>query len=190
MKENITIALKLTLICFVAVLLLSLVNLLTAGTIEKNASAEVAKANKELFPEGEEFVKTNFKPGTEKIGDNDFYYIVKNNQGGVIGYIASITGSGFGGEIGLLIAFSKNLKIINMKLLKNSETPGFGKKWEHQKSMDMFVGTNTKEKPFPTKKSMVAPEFQDGPNGVTGATITFNGITEATARAIRLMNNL
>ena len=88
------------------------------------------------------------------------------------------------------VAYNKLHNSYNIKLLKNSETPGFGKKWENQKSMDMFVNTNTDDKPFPIKKSMVSPEFLNTPDGVTGATITFNGITEAVARAISLMKQL
>jgi hypothetical protein len=56
--------------------------------------------------------------------------------------------------------------------------------------MDMFVGTNTAEKPFPHKKSMISESFLNVPHGVSGATITFNGITEATKRAIELMERM
>lgn len=188
-NNHILIAAKLTLICFVSVLLLSIVNLVTMGKKEKNTKKAIELANQELFPEGTRFELQEFPDDIPKQlkKSGEYYYIVKNSSGYFIGYIASIRGSGYGGDLNLLIAFSPTLEIINMKLLNNAETPGFGKRWEKQQSMNMFAGTNRPDFPFPRKKSMVALEFQDGPNGITGATITFNGITEAVSRAIRLM---
>ncbi|HBI37415.1 MAG: hypothetical protein A2015_07330 [Spirochaetes bacterium GWF1_31_7] len=188
MKKDLIIALKLGSICLVAVLLLSIVNLFTDKKIKLSNQLKMEAANKELFADGVTFKKNHFNKNNEL--SDEFYFEVYNSTQKMIGYITLINGTGFGGEIALLIAFEKNLKIKNIKLLKNSETPGFGKKWENQKSMDMFVNTNTDDKPFPIKKSMVSPEFLNTPDGVTGATITFNGITEAVARAISLMKQL
>ncbi len=187
-KSNIIIAAKLALICFVCVLLLSIVYLVASPQIAKQKKARIKQANSSLFPSGKIFEKMEFNSSIKKNGE--YYYIVKDAQNKLIGYIANVYGSGYGGTIALSIAFSPKLEVLNMKMLDNAETPGFGKKWETQKSMNMFVGTNTEATPFPKKKFMVAPEFQQGPNGVTGATITFNGIAAASVRAIEMMNNL
>lgn len=187
MKKDLLTALRLTSICFTAVLLLSIVNLFTAPRINRSGEKRIEQSNKELFKDGKFFRKEFFKeyPDSTK----EYYYKVLDNSQNIMGYITSVYGTGFGGDIHILIAFDKNLKVLNMKMLENSETPGFGKKWETQKSMDMFVNTNTQSKPFPVRKSMLPHEFIDTPHGVSGATITFNGITSAAEKAIRLMEN-
>ena len=61
-KKNspLMIALRLTAICFVAVLLLSIVNLMTASKIADNKKRVETNALKELIPDGKEYQKKDF----------------------------------------------------------------------------------------------------------------------------------
>jgi electron transport complex protein RnfG len=102
----------------------------------------------------------------------------------LIGYTVVVTTSGYGGEMNLIVGFDKDYAIKNVKLLNNSETPGVGKNAEKPHYMDKFIGTNTKSKPIPTKKSMLSQTDSDA---VTGATITYNGITSGLIKANNLL---
>jgi len=181
MKKHINIALKLAIICFIAILLLTITNLLTKNTIEKHEKNTENKANKVIFPEGVNFEKKNFS----NIKTDSYYYTVSNSKNELIGYIVSTVAKGYGGEMKLIIGFEKNLEIKNMKLLTNNETPGIGKKAESDSYMQKFIGSNTDSKPFPQKKGQLSSKDSDS---ITGATITFNGITNATKDAIYLLS--
>lgn len=182
MKNNFIVAGKLALICFISVLLLTLVNMLTEKRIKQNYTLIEENANKILFPSGDNFKKKSFKGyDSEKTGI--YYYEVKKSNK-IVGYIVSTIGKGYGGEMKLMIAVDIDFKIINMKMLKNSETPGIGKKAETDSYMSKFIGTNTKEHPFPLTKNMLNQNDKDA---ITGATITFNAITTTTTKALDLL---
>ena len=178
------IALRLTAICFVAVLLLIVVNLLTAKKIEDNKKKIEQKANKMLMPDGKKFNKKDFSFITDDLKESFYYYEVYNNFNHLIGYIAASIGNGYGGKMKVMVAFDTNLKILNSKLLDNLETPGLGKKAENEEYMNKFKGTNIDMKPFPKNKNILSSDDRDS---VTGATITFNGIAQAITKAISMM---
>ena len=183
MSENLKIALKLTLICFIAVLLLSTVNICTQKKIAENENKVENLANKELFQQGAKFEKKEFKnPIIDKT--KEYFYNVYNSQNAKIGYIISVMANGYGGEMKLMVALNNSLEIVNVKLLKNSETPGIGKNAEKSEYMKKFIGTNTKEKPLPQKKNDLSSEDSDS---ITGATITFNAIANGIKRSIDLI---
>jgi len=178
------IALKLTVICFAAVILLIVVNIITAPFIIRNNEKVEKEANKELMPEGNNFIRKNFSSLEEKQQKKYYYFEVQDSSGNIIGYIASAITNGYGGNMKLMIAFDKNLVIKNLKLLENSETPGIGKEFEKPKRMAIFIDTNSESKPLPVKKYML-----ENPDSVSGATISFNAIVKGIQRAIELLNN-
>lgn len=188
MKKNLMISLKLTVICFVAVILLSIVYIITKDKIAYNERMKEEKTINEFFPDGKvsDKGKIKFKALSDKESATTYYYkIVDNNSGNLIGYSASTIGKGYGGKLSLIIAFNTDLSIKNIKMLKNNaETPGFGKRAEDPSYMNKFIGTNTISNPFPYKKNMV----KEAKDTVTGATITFNGITGAVKKVIQLFN--
>lgn len=185
MKNDLIIALKLTVICFVSVLLLSFVNLITNKRINDNNVKIENDTNKQLFSDGKIFEKKYFK----SVGfnqTNEYYYVVKDNKKQHIGYTIVVICSGYGGDMKVMFATNKTYKILNMKLLNNSETPGIGKSAEKDTYMKKFIGTNTPSFPFPYKKSMLSKEDGDA---VTGATITFNGIALGVQKALKALEN-
>ena len=181
MKKHIIIAIKLAIICLIAMVILTITNLLTRDTIDKYEKKMENEANKVIFPEGVIFEKKAFT----NIKTDSYYYTVFNSDNELIGYLVSTVAKGYGGEMKLIIGFEKNLEIKNMKLLSNNETPGIGKKAEDDSYMEKFIGSNTHSKPFPQKKIHLSDEDRDV---ITGATITFYGITSATKEAIYLLS--
>lgn len=182
--KPIIISLRLTAICFVAVLLLGLVNLLTAKKIIENEKEKEAKANRILISEGKSFKRNNFKSIPNELKETFYYYKVYDQFNDVIGYIVSSEGNGYSGKMKVMAAYNNDLVIVNSKLLTNTETPGLGKKAENDNYMKKFKMTNTEENPFPTDKTMLSLNDQDS---VTGATITFNGIVQAIKKANELI---
>jgi electron transport complex protein RnfG len=185
MKEYLVIAGKLTLICFVAVVLLSALNYVTKDTIEENNRIKQEKANKALFTEDSTFERRDFSFLDDKEKSLYYYFEAYDANGDLAGYSVATIGKGYGGDMNMMVALSTRLSIIDVKLLTNAETPGIGKKAEKSEYMEMFRNTNTNEKPFPYKKSMLQPEYQDS---ITGATITYNGVVGGIQIAIANMD--
>jgi len=181
LKKHITIAVKLAIICFISTLLLTITNFLTKDTIDKYEKKMENEANKIIFDEGAFFERKKFP----NIDTDSYYYTVFNSENELIGYIVTTIAKGYGGDMKLVIGFEKNLAIKNMKLLSNNETPGIGKKAEESSYMQKFIGSNTLSRPFPQKKDQLSSKDRDA---ITGATITFNGITSATKEAIYLLS--
>ena len=175
------IALKLTIICFVAVVLLGLINFATAPKIEKNKEKAEKEAMTYLIPVADTFSKLkHFKSIDENLRKYFYYYEAYNNNSELIGYIVSSQNNGYGGKMKVMVAFDNELKILNAKLLDNSETPGLGKKAEKNQYMNKFKNTNSDTTPLPLNKNMLSSTDKDS---VTGATITFNGVVGAIKKA-------
>ena len=183
-ESNLIIALKLTLICFVAVLLLSLVNLITDPIIKINQKEIENESNKSLFKNGEKFIKKDFRSLSENEKKDFYYFDVKDSNDNSLGYVVASNGNGYGGKLKIMIALDFNLKILNVMLLDNNETPGLGRKAQKSVYMEKFKGTNTNSNPLPMNKNNLSSEEKDS---ITGATLTFNGIVDAISQAINLM---
>lgn len=183
LKGDLIIAAKLTLICFTAVLLLSVVHLLTQGSIERNNRKTEDLTNRYLIPDGVKFEKCLFDDQNVD-ADDEYYFIVKNEQNEIIGWTVSVMTKGYGGAMKVMIGFGTDWTVKNAKLLMNGETPGVGKEAERDEYMTKFIGTGSSTKPIPTKKSMLSQADIDT---VTGATITFNGVSSGIARASSLL---
>ena len=185
LKGDLLIAAKLTLICFTAVLLLSIVHLLTQGSIDKNNRKTEDMTNRYLIADGVKFEKSYFADPSVH-ADDEYYFIVTDSQDNLIGWTVSVMTNGYGGAMKVMVGFDTNLVVKNAKLLTNSETPGVGKEAERDGYMDKFIGTGSAGRPIPTKKSMLA---QSDIDTVTGATITFNGVSSGIVRAASLLKS-
>ena len=169
MKNIIIIAVKLAVICLVAAFVLALVNGITAPQIA------ISKAQAE-----KDALSVINKAGTigERVeGDGVMvnYYFPVTDGGKVTNYILSLKNMGYGGDLIILANFKANGEIIDAKLMEDAETPGLGKMAENPAYMDKFKGTGA-DKPVPVKKTMLESADADA---VTGATITFTGLSKA-----------
>lgn len=186
-KKNsiLIILLKLALFCFAAILLLSLVNLITYKKIEENKIKKEKDAMSFLVSEAKQYSnKKYFRSIEDRLKESIYYYEAYDNNSKIISYVVSASCNGYGGEMRIMIAFDKNLKVLNVKLLDNSETFGMGKKAEIEEFMNYFKDSNTNEKSLPVNKNMLTLN-----DGITGATITFNGIVNGISKAIALLKS-
>ena len=95
------------------------------------------------------------------------------NKAGTIG--EKVEGDGAG--VNYYYPVTDGGKVTNyiMSLKEDADTPGLGKKAENSWYMDKFKGTGA-DKPVPVKKTMLESADADA---VTGATITFTGVSKA-----------
>lgn len=186
-KKNsiLIILLKFSSICFASVLLLILLNVLTYKKIEENKIKKDKVAMDFLITDVKNYSgRKYFRTVSDRFKESIYYYEAYDNNSKIISYIVFTSCNGYGGEMRIMMAFDKNLKILNGKLLDNYETIGMGKKAESEMLMNNFKGTNTEEKPLPRNKNMIISN-----DSVTGATITFNGIVNGIDKAIALLKN-
>lgn len=172
MNKTITMSLKLLAICAAAALALGVVNSITAPEIKKLEDAAKAKALSELVvvgaadPNKEEVVE-----GHDTVSS---YYEIKDGSN-LIGYILYLKAKGYGGMMTVMASYNNNGSLIGAVLMDNAETPGFGKRAEKSEYMEKFVGRGNDGNPLPLFSYQVDEEVDT----VTGATITFMGISNA-----------
>ena len=182
MKQMTVIGGKLALICAVAAFCLGMVNALTAPRIEELKKERLQQALSAVVPEGEagDFVEVS------ENGVVRGYYPVVNSAGKKAGYVVSLVGSGYGGDLNLIASFLLDGTLHSAVLMENQETPGLGKEAEKPEYMRMYKGTGG-NKPVPAKKSQLPQEQADA---ISGATITFAGIGRALSEGSSYVNSL
>ena len=160
--------LRLAVICSIAALLLGIINSMTAPVIEEHKRIELENALAELVVTG--------KAGeVQDMGDplvDQLYPIL--DESGKIGYILSLLGSGYGGEMKILASYSLDGTLLKAILMEDNETPGLGKKAEKPEYMEKFLGRGSADNPIPTTKGQL-----EKPDAVGGSTITFTGVSRA-----------
>ncbi|MDC7221987.1 MAG: FMN-binding protein [Spirochaetales bacterium] len=162
--------LRLAIICSVAALLLGVINSMTAPLIEAHKLATLQNALQELVVKGE----AGEVEGLDSPVVPERYPIMDGGE--VIGYILSLRGNGYGGEMKLLASYEMDGTLLKAILMDNNETPGLGKKAEKAEYMDKFLGKGEAGNPIPTSKGEL-----EKPDAVGGSTITFTGVSRALA---------
>ncbi|MBA7628986.1 Ion-translocating oxidoreductase complex subunit G [subsurface metagenome] len=168
---------KLFSICAVAALTLGVINAITEPVIEHRKIIELERALLELAPDAE--------TGAVSVPDENLnvravYPLAKGGK--EAGYILELFGIGYSGDMKILARFAADGSIASVKLMDNLETPGLGKKAEDPAYMRKFLGTGGSARPVPVRKDMLTGAQADA---ITGATITFLGISKALAKGSR-----
>lgn len=153
-------------ICTGIALLLSVVNMLTENVIAENVMKEQNKAVLSIFPDGEE-VKEYMLDSGETV-----FAIIKD--GGIIGCCVNSVGSGYGGDINLMVGIDTDGKVSGISFVSMSETPGVGTKVKGKGFVSQFIGLG---------ENAVIGENVDG---ISGATFSSNGVAEAVNNALAL----
>ena len=100
------------------------VNMFTADAIANAKALATTQAVKNVLPE---FDKT--EDWEQTVGDIPVKIYKALSMDTVVGYaVESMTKTGFGGVIRLMVGFSPEGKIINVNVLEQKETPGLGTK--------------------------------------------------------------
>ena len=158
----------LSVICLVVSAALAFTNSVTAPVIAANAAKAADAARIELLPAADAFTKVEYT------GDG-VVEVYKANNG--TGYVITGSSKGYGGDVQVMVAFNKDSKIENVKVLDNSETPGLGKKIEEPSFYTQYNGKEAKELVLGTDLA-----------AITGATISSNAATDAVNYAVVAYN--
>jgi len=171
MKHIFAIGFKLALICAVAAVALSLINMITEPRIEAYKEQKLREAL--------EAVSAGYSAGEQQSSDNpDIAYIfpLYAEDNTEAGYVLRLRAAGYGGEMWILASYRNDGSVISARLLENTETPGLGKKAEDPEYMKMFENTGTEGEPIPVRKGDLPPPDAEA---VSGASVTFTGIAKA-----------
>ena len=173
MKNVVVVGLKLFAICAVAAVTLGGINAITEPVIIQRKIMELQQALDELTPDAE-------TGAAAAVPDNPVivrrYPVTK--EGKSAGMLLELQGSGYGGDMKILARYDEDGTIRAAKRMDDTETPGLGKKAENPAYMEKFIGTGSQDNPVPVRKDMLKSADADA---VTGATITFLGISKALA---------
>jgi electron transport complex protein RnfG len=173
------------LICLVTIALLSLTYGFTLDARESQADAVNNADRQSLFPEAAKFTAIK-KPDIGLFAGLTRAYQAKSAGGNILGYVISAQSRGYGGDVPVMVAFGPDFKILRMKVLTNSETPGIGKKVEDESFLKQFIGLGTQMdlsvKPDDSGKYII--------DAISGATFSSRGVTEAVNIAIRFIREI
>ena len=171
-------ALVLLLISGIAALLLGLVNDVTKPVIAEREKEETAAAMRAVMAEAAEFSE-------EKTAeDGTVYYEAYAADGSLCGCIFTTTGSGYGGEIGVMTGVDAEGKVTGIAFLSINETPGMGMKAQNDDFKNQYIGRSGEI--GVNKAAATDTEIQ----AITGATITSKAVTGAVNAALRCFEQI
>ena len=153
------------------------VNMITADAIAEANAAATKQAISNVLPTFE-----NTEVSEQTIDDMPIKVYTATNSGEKVGYaVESMTKSGFGGVIRMMVGFAPNGQILNVNVLQQAETPGLGTKMadEDNALLNSIKDKKAWEIEFKVKK--------DGGelDALTAATISSRAYYDAVERAYR-----
>lgn len=180
MREILRTGIILFLICAVSAGLCGIVNSVTAPVIEENLIREREAAL--AVAAGEYTVGDEITVDTPEA--NVAYTIMDGVE--AVGYVFELNASGYGGAMTIIASYYFDGELINAQLTTNSETPGLGKNAENSWYMDMFKGLGG-DSPLPSSSADLSA---DDASAVSGATVTFTGVSTALRNGSELAKSL
>lgn len=132
MRELLRLALTLLVVGAVSAVSLTGVNSLTEPVILARQEAEYREALQAFFP-----AMARFEP---HLLDRDAYDLIYDAGGGKIGVMATVRTQGYDGYITYNLAVDSQGKIVGMRIISHTETPGIGTVIEEPRFQERFTG--------------------------------------------------
>ncbi len=148
----------LAVIVIISVSLLMAINSLTSSIIEMRKTEEIKGVLEVVFPE---------MSGYET--EDDIYIIYKGGE--KVGYAFTAYGSGYGGEIEILVGLDNSFKISGVSIISQTETPGLGARITEDSFTDQFKGMSVNEIGLKSENGKI--------DAITGATISSTAVVDA-----------
>lgn len=166
-KEIVRLGLILGLICLIAGFALSATYSITKDKITEQQRKALVQAQKEIFPDATEFKKIEI--AETKVGSATLkeLYECLNESEKLLGYIATASTPGYGGNIIFVLGVNSDFSVKGVKVTEQTETPGLGANIAKSQFLEQFNGKTLSDE-FVVKKD-VKP--------VTSATISSRSIT-------------
>lgn len=172
---------------FKMVLVLTITGLLTGGIlagfytvasprIEYNRLQELKRAIFTVLPEAKDYKEIK--------RDGMVIYEGMDEKGELVGYAFIAEGTGFSGPIRMMVGIEKDLlKLKDMKVIEEKETPGLGTKIEGSPFKDQFKGLTVE--PMIEYVKNKRPEKPNQIQAITGATISTKAVVNGINGSVR-----
>ncbi len=147
-----------TVVVFVAVILLGLTDNLVRDKIEWQKEQKIQRQLFEIFPNM-----------TEHTLEGDIYMIYSN--GAEIGFAFLAVGKGYGGLIDILVGLENETTIKGVTIVSHLESPGLGARITESVFTNQFTGLNIDD--------VVLTRDGGEIDAITGATISSKAVVEA-----------
>ncbi|MBA3046188.1 MAG: RnfABCDGE type electron transport complex subunit G [Candidatus Thermoplasmatota archaeon] len=156
-----------TMIVTLSMTALIIVNSITLPLIEENRKAVFNEKLAEMFGEMDD---------SEHLEELDVY-IVKDGAGDVVGYAFTVIGSGYGGDIDMLVGIESDMATIRgLSVITHSETPGLGAKITEPWFQEQFQGKDI---------NALALSVNGGDiDAISGATISSSAVVDAVKETV------
>lgn len=160
----------LAVIVIVSVVLLMAVNSMTSPIIKNTQLEEIKNTLRSIFPE------------MSKYELEDEVYIIYED-GEKAGYAFMASGSGYGGNIDILVGLDSGFGIKGISILSQTETPGLGSRITESLFTDQFKGLSVSD---------IALKSEGGKiDAITGATISSRAVVGAIQkRMVEIIDSL
>lgn len=183
MRELLRMVIVLTVICGCSGLVLSFTNQATSEQRENQLLTYVQGPSIQAALAGREYDndpiqdRLSLDLGKDDKGDPlEMTVFPARKDGEIVGLAYASSGMGYGGEIGVMVAFDRDGKLSGIGIMTHSETPGLGARIQEPGFTEQFRGLDIKEG---VKLS------QDGGriNGISGASLSSKGVASAVDKA-------
>ncbi len=174
MSDSVKMVVVLTIVGLLSGGFLTAVYQQTAPLIERQAQESLRRAIFVVLPEAIDYQEVRLA--------EDVLYQGLDKKGRQIGWAFLAEGSGFQGEIKLMVGMDQDLnKLQNIEVLESIETPGLGGRITEDDFKRQFQGLNMKKKIKLIKRA--GPKHVDAVDrvrvqAITGATISSKAIVE------------
>ncbi|MEA2015741.1 MAG: RnfABCDGE type electron transport complex subunit G [Actinomycetota bacterium] len=148
----------LAIIVIISVSLLLLISSVTAPVLEVRKAEETKSTLEVIFPEMDSY----------EIED-EIYVIYRDGE--KEGYAFKTSGSGYSGEIDILVGLDTSFKIKGISILSQTETPGLGARIAEDSFTAQFKGIALSEVALKSEGG--------GVDAITGATISSSAVVDA-----------
>lgn len=170
-KKVAKISLVLFIISIATSLLLSLTNELTADIIAKGQLEKKNQSMAKVIP-ASAYTLISSDPGVYEL-------YAANIKDKTVGYAVSLSESGYGGIIDMMIGLKPDGTINGVTIVNMSETPGLGDNAKKPQFTDMFRGTKNDEIALTKDGGKI--------EALSGATITSRAVTKGVQRASKIV---
>ena len=147
LRRTLRIALSLTVICICVALAVSVSYTLTRDKIEEKRIATERAAISAVFE-------------------------VSSASGDILGWAVSVSPSGFGGNIDMIVGIGHDGKIVGVNITALSETPGLGSRVNDANYLSQYIGISGK------------PALGTDVDAISGATISSRSVLSGVNRAL------
>ncbi len=111
------------------------INNFTSKVIAENTLKIVNEARRAVLPTAK-----NFEQENKKIVEGIEYIPGIDDSNDIVGYVATVTAPGYGGDINFVLGMDIDGKITGLNVVSNAETPGLGAKITNKEWQALWIG--------------------------------------------------